>query len=81
MLHGAIVGALDNRQIDAAYRRLSLMLRIIRLDAMWSARSAATSVAEHLAVLAACRARDPDAAEAALRAHLGAALQRHLRVL
>jgi DNA-binding GntR family transcriptional regulator len=31
---------------------------------------------EHLTILAACRARDPDAAEAALELHFSRAMQR-----
>jgi DNA-binding GntR family transcriptional regulator len=80
-LHGAVIGALDNRQIDAAYRRLALLLRIIRLDWGFSPRSVGTTVREHLAILERCRARDPDGAEDAMRSHLNGALQRHLRVL
>lgn len=80
-LHGAVIGALDNRQIDAAYRRLALLLRIIRLDSAFSPRSVETTLREHLAILERCRARDPDGAEEAMRAHLNGALQRHLRVL
>ncbi len=81
MFHGAIVSSLDNRQIDAAHRRLRTLLRIIRLDSAWSPRTVEMTLSEHLRILGACRARDPDAAEAAMRQHLTGALQRHLRVL
>jgi DNA-binding GntR family transcriptional regulator len=36
------------------------------------------SLREHLAIIEACRARNPDTAEAALLAHFTAALQRHM---
>jgi DNA-binding GntR family transcriptional regulator len=81
MFHGAVVSSLDNRQIDAAHRRLRTLLRIIRLDSAWSPRTVEMTMTEHLGILAACRSRDPDAAEAAMRQHLSGALQRHLRVL
>lgn len=81
MFHGAVIGALDNRQIDAAYRRLATLLRIIRLDSAWSPRILATTLREHLDVLAHARSRDADGAEEAMRRHLGGALQRHLKVL
>ena len=81
MFHGAVIGALDNRQIDAAYRRLATLLRIIRLDSAWSPRVVETTLREHLTVLEAARARDPDGAEEAMRQHLSGALQRHLKVL
>jgi DNA-binding GntR family transcriptional regulator len=81
MFHGAVIGVLDNRQIDAAYRRLATLLRIIRLDSAWSPRVVDTTLREHLTVLDAVRARDPDAAEEAMRQHLSGALHRHLKVL
>ncbi|WP_210528894.1 GntR family transcriptional regulator [Rubellimicrobium arenae] len=81
MFHRGVIGALDNRQIDAAYRRLATLLRIIRLDSAWSPRTLETTMREHLNVLDRCRARDPDGAEDAMRQHLNGALQRHLKVL
>lgn len=81
MFHGGVIGALDNRQIDAAYRRLTTLLRIIRLDSAWSPRTLETTLREHLDVLEHARARDADGAEDAMRRHLNGALQRYLKVL
>lgn len=81
MFHGGVIGALDNRQIDAAYRRLATLLRIIRLDSAWSPRMVETTLREHLDVLERARARDLNGAEEAMRRHLNGALQRYLKVL
>lgn len=81
MFHGGVIGSLDNRQIDAAYRRLATLLRIIRLDSAWSPRTLGITLQEHLDVLERARARDADGAEDAMRRHLNGALQRHLKVL
>ena len=53
-------------------------LRLIRIDRRWTAPFALRSIREHLAIIDACQARDPDAAEAALLAHFTAELQRYL---
>jgi DNA-binding GntR family transcriptional regulator len=81
MFHGQVIGSLDNRQIDAAYRRLTTLLRIIRLDSAWSPRTLGITLQEHLDVLERALARDADGAEEAMRRHLNGALQRHLKVL
>ena len=81
MFHGGVIGALDNRQIDAAYRRLTTLLRIIRLDSAWSPRTLGITLREHLDVLERARARDAEGAEDAMRQHLNGALQRYLKVL
>jgi DNA-binding GntR family transcriptional regulator len=76
--HPALVGALDNALVDTAYRRLQLMARIIKVNDKVYPRAAIVSVAEHLDVISACLARDPDAAEAAIGQHLSNALARNL---
>lgn len=76
--HPALVRALDNTLVDTAYRRLALMARIIKVNARVYPRTALISIAEHLDVIAACLARDPDAAEAAIARHLSNALARNL---
>jgi len=81
MFHGAVVGSLDNRQVDAAHRRLATLLRIIRIESSWSPRTLEITMREHLRILDRCHARDPDGAEDAMRQHLNGALQRHLKVL
>jgi DNA-binding GntR family transcriptional regulator len=77
-LHNNVVGILRNPLIDSSYRRMHNYLRLIRLDRRWTAPLAMRTIREHLAIIDACRARDPDAAEAALMAHFTAALQRHM---
>ena len=81
LFHDRVVGALDNLQIDAAYRRLATLLQIIRLDSAWSPHVVATTMREHLVVLERAQARDADGAEETMRQHLANALQRHLKVL
>lgn len=76
--HRVIVASLGNQMIDVSYRRLSLMSRIIKLNEHVLPGVARTSVGEHLVVLQAVMARDPDAAEAAMRDHLTRAMTRNL---
>jgi len=78
IFHPALVRALDNALVDTAYRRLQLMARIIKVNDKVYPRAAIISMSEHLDVIAACLARDPDAAEAAVARHLSSALARNL---
>jgi DNA-binding GntR family transcriptional regulator len=77
-LHGTIVASLSNPLIDTSYRRIRNYLKLLRLDRKMSAPLALRSLHEHLAVLEACRARNPPAAVAAIQSHFAAALQRNL---
>lgn len=77
-LHNSVIGALGNPLIDISYKRIHNYLRLVRLDRKLTAPIALRSVREHLAILEACGARNPDAAEDALVAHFTAALQRHM---
>jgi DNA-binding GntR family transcriptional regulator len=76
--HLALVASLGNELVDASYRRIQLMGRIIRGGAICYPQAAQISIDEHLDVIAACEARDPDLAEARIAAHLGNALNRNL---
>lgn len=76
--HTPIVASLGNELVDASYRRLQLMARIVKDKGAVLPRAGQTSLTEHLDVLDACLSRDPDAAEAALARHLGNALSRNL---
>ena len=78
--HSPIVAALGNELVDASYRRLQLMARIIKVKAAVFPRAALVSVAEHRDVLAACLKRDETAAEQAMARHLTNALNRNLGV-
>ncbi len=78
MLHGSIVASLNNPLVDAAYQRIHNYLRLLRLDRRITKPLALRTLQEHMAIIEACRRRDPGAAVAALQAHFSAALQRNL---
>lgn len=78
--HLALISSLGNELIDASYRRLQLMGRVIRGRAVFFPQVALVSLEEHLKVIAACEARDADAAEDAIAAHLNSAMVRSLGV-
>lgn len=78
LLHNSIIDILRNPLIDTSYRRMHNYLRLVRLDRKMTAPLAQRSIREHLDIIDACTARDPDRAESALVAHFNAALQRHL---
>lgn len=78
--HHAVVAALGNELVDASYRRLQLMARVIRVKSAVFPSTARVSMEEHVEVLSACLRRDPDAAEQAMARHLSNALNRNLGV-
>ncbi len=78
--HFAIVAALANPLVGSTYRRVHNYLQLIRLDRRLTAATALRTLNEHLDILAACRSRDIDAAEAALQLHFSQALQRALGI-
>jgi DNA-binding GntR family transcriptional regulator len=78
LLHNSVIEILRNPLIDTSYRRMHTYLRLVRLDRKMTVPLAQRSTREHLEIIDACAARDPDRAEAALVAHFNAALQRHL---
>jgi DNA-binding GntR family transcriptional regulator len=78
VLHDAIIASLNNPLIETTYKRMHNYLRLVRLDRKLTAPLALRSLREHLEIIYACRARDPDKAVAALSAHFNAALQRHM---
>lgn len=78
LLHNAIVGSLGNPLIETSYRRIHNYLRIMRLDRKVTVPLALRSLREHLAIIAACRRRNPSEAQAALQAHFNSALQRNM---
>ncbi|HEX7892221.1 MAG TPA: GntR family transcriptional regulator [Ramlibacter sp.] len=73
--HQALVDSAANPVISAAYRELQLVLLVARLSVVPDSNNVGSdvAVAEHRAIIAAFEARDPDAAEAAVRGHIGAA--------
>jgi DNA-binding GntR family transcriptional regulator len=78
LLHNSVIDILRNPLIDVSYKRMHTYLRLVRLDRKLTVPLAQRSIREHLEIIDACAARDPDRAEAALVAHFNAALQRHL---
>ena len=78
LLHNAIIASLQNPLIETSYRRIHNYLRLIRLDRKLTPPLALRSLREHLEIIEACQARDPDKAAAALQAHFNAALRRHM---
>lgn len=77
-LHDSIVDSLDNPLITSSHRRMHNYLRLVRLERRLTPPIMLRSLREHLEILNACKARDADAAEAAVQRHFSAALQRHL---
>ena len=78
LLHNSVIAVLSNQLIETSYRRMHTYLRLVRLDRKLTVPVAQRSIREHLDIIDALAARDPDRAEAALVAHFAAALQRHL---
>lgn len=76
--HSSMIAALRNPMIETTARRLKNYVAVIRLDLTATAPRVVRTIREHLDVLEACLARDPEAAEAALAHHFQAALQRIL---
>jgi DNA-binding GntR family transcriptional regulator len=74
--HGLIAVATGNPLLRDAIGRLHVHLHLHRL--YFPATQTGTTAAEHRAVAVAITAGDPDAAQAAMHAHLSAARQRHL---
>jgi DNA-binding GntR family transcriptional regulator len=78
LLHNSVIAALRNPLIETSYRRMHNYLRLVRLDRKLTVPLAQRSIREHIEIIEACEARNPDRAEAALVAHFNAALQRHM---
>lgn len=79
-MHLEFIGFMANPLLDRAYRQAHDCIRLIRLDRhyMLSAVAITRTMQEHLAIIRACLARDPDAAQAALEVHFAKAMQRSL---
>jgi DNA-binding GntR family transcriptional regulator len=75
--HERVAAASGNALLHAAIVRLHAHLHLHRLH--FPATHLGTSGAEHRRIVAAIAAGDPTAAEAAMRAHLDAARDRHLQ--
>ena len=69
-IHEAIITLADNRWLAQVIGDLRKILKLARLQQLTVPGRMAQSLAEHLAVFAALKARDSDGAEAAMRTHL-----------
>ncbi len=78
LMHSSVIGIMQNPLIDISYRRMMNYLRLLRLDRKFTSPIILRTLREHSEILAACTRRDADAAEAALQAHLMAAIQRNI---
>jgi DNA-binding GntR family transcriptional regulator len=76
-MHNLIVEAVGNHVLTTAHQQNFDKIKMIRLHGR-SPRYLPLAMEEHLAVIAALRKRDPDAAAAALERHLAAAERRAL---
>ena len=81
LMHSSVIGIMQNPLIDISYRRMMNYLRLLRLDRKFSSPILLRTLREHVAIIEACQRRDADAAEAALQAHLQAAIQRNIGFL
>jgi len=72
--HAAILDAAGNAQLVALNRRLQLSLIMAQIGPALDSELVAASIAEHRSIARALRACDADAAERALRDHLGRAM-------
>ncbi len=77
-LHNGVIGSLGNPLMETTYRRMHTYLRLVRMDRRLTPSLALRSLREHMEIIVACQAHDPDRAEAALLAHFNVALQRHM---
>lgn len=80
-LHIEIIGALRNPLVEDTYRRIHSLLNLILLERNLSGPLMGRTLHEHQEILAACRKRDPDAAEKALEEHFARALDRAMTFL
>lgn len=78
VLHNAIIAALNNPLIETSYKRMHNYLRLVRLDRKLTVPLAQRSLREHMQIILACKARNSEAAVAALQAHFTAAMARHM---
>ncbi len=69
-IHEAIITLADNRWLAQVIGDLRKVLKLARLQQLHAPGRLEQSLAEHMAVFAALRARDPDGAEVAMRTHL-----------
>src|SRR5512141_2241727 len=69
-IHEAIITLANNRWLEQVIGDLRKIVKLARLQQLHAPGRLDQSLAEHLAVFAALKARDPEGAEAAMRTHL-----------
>jgi DNA-binding GntR family transcriptional regulator len=69
-IHEAIITLANNRWLAGVIGDLRKIVKLARLQQLHAPGRLEQSLAEHTAVLAALKARDPEGAEAAMRTHL-----------
>ncbi len=79
-LHQPVMASLANPLIDATHKRLYTLVRLTRLDHKMTMPLVRTVLREHLDIIEALKARDPDRAALAMQDHMTASLQRGLRL-
>lgn len=77
-LHDAIIAAPGNQLIEEINRVNAVRIRLIRRTQIRPEKFMTQTLHEHLAVIAACEARDPEAAADAIGAHLDNTMRRVL---
>lgn len=79
--HDTLIDHLQNPIISDIYRVNSIKIRLIRQELAWIRPELLVSVfAEHMAIIAALKSRDPDKAEVALAKHLTNSRNRALQL-
>jgi DNA-binding GntR family transcriptional regulator len=69
-IHEAIITLADNRWLAGVIGDLRKIVKLARLQQLHAPGRLDQSLAEHMAVFAALKARDPEGADAAMRTHL-----------
>ena len=69
-IHEAIIALADNRWLAQVIGDLRKIVKLARLQQLHAPGRLEQSLAEHMAVFAALKARDPEGAQAAMRTHL-----------
>jgi len=75
-LHEAIIASLGNPLIESVHRVNAVKIRLIRRTQIRAERFMARTMREHLAIVAACEARDRFAAVDAMGAHIDNTMRR-----
>lgn len=80
-LHDTLVASLGNELVSDIHRVNSDRIRLIRLDhGLLTAANLSSAMEEHMAILEACRRREPEAAAQAVERHLSTAMRRAMGV-